>query len=86
MAATGGISGAVGLASVLVTASARIVPAFACGQASVMLSKARSMWPPISAFITSPELRYGTCTILVPVRSWNSSDAICVEVPAPEEP
>ena len=36
--------------------------------------------------MTSAELRYGTCTILVPVLSWNSSAARCVEVPAPDEP
>ena len=39
---TVGTSGAVA-ALRLVTAMARTVPAFACGQASVMLSKARSM-------------------------------------------
>src|SRR5262245_20663376 len=86
VAATGGTPGAVALGSVLVTASARIVPAFTCGQASVMLSKARSIRPPPSAFMTSATLRYGTCTILVPVLSWNNSAARCVEVPAPDEP
>ena len=52
-----GSSGAVGLRSRLVTAMARTVPACACGQASVMLSKVRSMWPPAIEFMTSPELR-----------------------------
>jgi tripartite-type tricarboxylate transporter receptor subunit TctC len=60
-------AGADGLRAVLVTAIATALPPFACGQAEVMLSKARSTWPPIRLFITSPELRYGTCVILVPV-------------------
>jgi hypothetical protein len=46
----------VALRAVLLTAMARTAPLFACGQASVMLSKARSTCPPTSAFITSPEL------------------------------
>ena len=68
------------------TASARSRPAFTCGQASVMLSKARLMWPPVRLFMMSPEERNGTWVIVVPVLILNSSAARWIEVPAPDEP
>ena len=37
--------------------SGDVMNSIACGQASVMLSKVRSMWPPAIEFMTSPELR-----------------------------
>src|SRR3977135_4275344 len=86
VAATGGTSGAVALGCALVTARAPIVPAFTCGPASVLFCDERATGRPTNAFMTSPELRNGTCTILVPVLSWNNSAARCVDVPAPDEP
>ena len=86
VSATVGTSGAISLRAVDDTASARRRPAFTCGQASVMLSKARLMCPPVRLFMMSPEERNGTCVIVVPVLILNSSAARWIEVPAPDEP
>ena len=70
-----GTSGAVGDRCGLVTPSARTVPAFACGHASVILSNARSICPPVRFCMISLDERYGTWVILVPVAILNSSAA-----------
>src|SRR5438105_14064239 len=81
-----GKSGAAKLRGGVVTAIARTAPASACGQVVVMLSMARSIWPPIMLLTTSAVLRNGICVILVPVASPNITADRCEEVPFPDEP
>src|SRR5215510_704596 len=81
-----GMSGAAGLRFGVVTAIARTAPDWACGQAVVMLSKARSMCPPIMLFSSSDVLRNGTWIIVVAVASWNITPDRCDEVPIPDDP
>ena len=81
-----GTSGAVGLRSFEVTAMARTVPPCDCGQAKVMLSKARWMCPPTSAFMISLDERNGMWVIGAPMRLEMISAGMWFEAPIPEEP
>ena len=83
---TEGNSGRYGLRSSEVTASPRTVSARTCGRASVMLAKERSTSPATTAAVDNEPPLNGTCTILVPVRAWNSSTPKWVRPPAPLEP
>ena len=51
-----------------------------------MLSKARSTWPPASAFMMSPDERNGTWVTLAPVSLVSTSDVMWFDEPCPEDP
>src|SRR6266571_4149501 len=82
------IVGSSGISSVRLapaTASARRRPDFTCGPTATGLMKDSWTSPASSAAIEGALPLYGTCTMLVPLRSLKSSAARCCVDPAPAE-
>ncbi|CFW13724.1 Uncharacterised protein [Bordetella pertussis] len=80
-----GRSGALAERSVVVTASARSLPACTCGHDDGMLSNMNCTWPPIRSVTAGALPLYGTCSTSIPARCLNSSPAMWIEVPLPDE-
>ncbi|MNL24173.1 hypothetical protein D3C87_1455970 [compost metagenome] len=70
----------------VVTPNKRILPLATCGNSAGRVSMTMSIWPPSKSVMAGPLPRYGTCMSRVPVTTWNSSPAMCCEVPGPAEP
>src|SRR5512132_1504423 len=65
--------------------SARSLPALMCGMDGCRLSKATWTWPARRSVSMGAEPRYGTCCMLTPVISLNSSPDMWIDVPVPDD-
>jgi hypothetical protein len=83
---TVGTSGSSGRRRGPVTASARTCPSRICPAAPAIWTSITWRAPAIGSFTAAPLPRQGTCSISIPAASRDSSDAVRVEAPWPEEP
>ena len=81
--ASAGTSGRTSTRLAVVTASARKRPDLTWPSPCVITSNMTCTWPAIRSVMACGGLRYGTCTILVPVSDMNSSPARWIDVPLP---
>ena len=68
-----GTSGSDGSRVAVVTASARSLPAFTCGEALTTLSIMIGTWPAITSISAGPLPLYGTCSMSMPAARLKSS-------------
>src|SRR5262245_59489798 len=80
-----GRSGSASERVAVVTARARSLPALMCGMDGCRLSKATWTCPARRSVSMGAEPRYGTCCMLTPVISLNSSPDIWIDVPVPDD-
>ena len=78
-----GISGSENQRFAPVTASARMVPALISGSIGASATEPTCTVPATTACVAGPPPRYGTCTRLMPARSFSSSPVRCDLVPTP---
>src|SRR5215470_1732337 len=80
-----GTSGRLGERVLLVTASARNLPALICGTAGVRALNPIWVWPATTAATAGPPPLNGTCTMSSPSDRRNCSPARCGGAPVPPE-
>src|SRR5688572_18675952 len=69
----------------LLTLTARTLPALICGDARIAGAKVISSRPETISVIASAKPLKGTCTILIPAVLWKSSPLICEFEPMPAD-